>query len=132
MIVKFVSSSLRNHVIIILKLNCSGIYSKPQAILWVRNGGRTPRYMQLIECYRDNQIQDNMVNWTWVYKILIVKFWEVITQQQRVGWKLILFWYLWERTAELQNCRNADSSLQLFSQTAIYNTHTNIFQWSIN
>ena len=77
---KRVSSSLCNHVIIILKLFCSGIRSMPQTKLWVRNGGRSPRYMKFIECYQGNQIQDNILNWTWVrkrdkrgvYKLLIV------------------------------------------------------------
>jgi len=68
MVAKFVSSSLCNHVIIVLKLNCSGIYAKPQAMLWVRNGERTPWYMQVIECYQGGQIQENMLNWTWVQK----------------------------------------------------------------
>ena len=61
MVPKFVSSSLGNEVIVILKLNCSGIHSKPQAMLWVRRGKRTPRLLQLIECYQGNQIEDNMV-----------------------------------------------------------------------
>jgi hypothetical protein len=55
LVARFVSSSLRNHVIIILKLNYSGIHSKLQTIFLVRNDGRTPRYIQLIDCYHGNQ-----------------------------------------------------------------------------
>ena len=43
---------------------------------------------------------------------------------KKVDWKLILFWNLRERTT--------DSSFQLFSQLAVYNTRTNLLQCRIS